>query len=262
MRCARAVVGFFARRSPRVCGGRICSSCSKKTLLGPAHQPAIEVGFAAKGLVEELTLEVLDILELPSRVAGEKFRKLIEAKQASQDIAEGASTRIERLVHVREFGSTQPYQRASETSLMRRFDRAEDEHREADDYYEYEIRTHQINIGLTNVGDVDLRDGVLTLDFPRIDGLGISEYLRVAPGSELEPLEGYPKVDTGERQIRVQAKVSVAPRHSTVTAFSQPLRLWLRDAAAGHTLPVDYKLHAANLKEPVVGTLRIRVRPD
>ena len=56
----------------------------EKTILGPANQPVIQVGFAARGVVEELALDVLDLAELPSRVAGDQFRKLIEAKQASR----------------------------------------------------------------------------------------------------------------------------------------------------------------------------------
>jgi hypothetical protein len=46
-----------------------------------------------------------------------------------------------------------------------------------------------------------------------------------------------------------------------VPAFSQPLRVWVRETLAGRTLPVDYRFHSESLREPVVGTLRIHVRP-
>lgn len=231
----------------------------EKTLLGPSNQPAIEVGFVAGGLVEELSLDVLDLLELPSHVAGEKIRKLIEAKQASRDLAGKTTTRLERLVFAREFGGNKPFERVSQTALSRRVDSAEEEYSEADDYYRHEIRTHKINIGLANVSDVDLRGALLTVDIPRVEGLGVSEYIRVAPGADAEPPVGYPVVDLEERRIRIHAKVAVAPRHETVGAFAQPLRLSLRAPAAGQTLPVDYRLHAENLREPMLGTLRLRV---
>ncbi len=36
------------------------------------------------------------------------------------------------------------------------------------------------------IGGVDLFDAFLTLDFPHVDGLGISEYIRLAPGPGAE----------------------------------------------------------------------------
>jgi len=162
-------------------------------------------------------------------------------------------------VYAREFGNTQPYQHISEDSLVRRLDATEEDYRVADDYYEYEIRTHQVNISLANIGGVDLFDAFLTLDFPHVDGLGISEYIRLAPGSEKEHLVGYPTVETGERKIRVQSTIESVPRGSTVQAFSQPLRISVREPVAGLTLAVDYALRATSLSEPVIGTLRLHV---
>jgi len=234
----------------------------EKTALSKAYHPTIQIGFTGEGHEEEITLAVLDLSELPSAVAGEKFRKLMDAKQASQGVGGKSETRLERLVHAREFGGTQPYHRSSETSLMRRLDSTEEEYHWADDYYAYETRTHQLNFNLANIGEVGLRDGRLTLDFPRVDGLGISDYIRIAPDSEDdESPKGYPKIETGEHRIRVQAKIQSVPRHSTVPAFRQPLRVWVREPVAGRTLPVDYSLHSASLREPVVGTLRIHVSP-
>jgi len=231
-----------------------------KTALSPAHHPTIQVGFTGQGPEEEVTLTVLDLSELPSAIAGAKFRMLMEAKQASQDVEGRATTRLERLVHAREFGGTKPYHQTTETSLMRRMGATEDEYHWADDYYVYETRTHKLNLSLENIGAVGLRDGLLTLDFPRLDGLGISEYIRIAPDSEDEESpKGYPKIETGERRIRVQAKVRSVPRHSTVPAFQQPLRVWVREQVKGRTLPVDYRLQSASLREPVAGTLRIHV---
>ncbi len=234
----------------------------KKNLFGPAHQPTLQVGFAGKGLVDEISLSVLNLDELPSKLAGEKFRKLMEVKQASHDIGGNTMTRIERLVHAREFGGTQPYEKISESSLVRRLRSAEEEHYWADDYYEYETRTHHVNIVLSNIGQVALCNSVLTLDFPHVEGFGVSEYVRAPQDCEEDRLEGYPAVDTGEKMIRVQAAVAAVPCRSTVAAFPEPLRVWIRGAVSGQTLPVDYRLHAAGLKEPLVGTLRIHVHAE
>ena len=157
---------------------------------------------------------------------------------------------MERLVHAREFGDNQPFERASQTGLMKRLNTAEEDHWDADDYSQHEIRAHKVNLGRANVGDVDLQGRLLTIDFPRADGMWISEFIRVAPGSIAEPPEGYPVVEAQENRIRVQAKIDSIPRHSTVAAFLEPLRVWLREPARGRTLPVDYMLHAENLRSP------------
>jgi hypothetical protein len=225
----------------------------------PDGHPAIQVGFAGKVPLEEITLKVLDLSELPSVMASDRLRKLLHAKQASQDMTDTVAMRIERLVYAREFGGTQPFEQISENSLSRRLDANDEDHHDADEYYKYETRTHQVNISLENTGAADLCDGVLTLDFPHLDGLGVSEYIHVAPDSEAEPPGGYPTVETGERKIRVKSKIESVACGATVPAFSQPLRVWVREPLAGQTLPVDFALHAANLSEPIVGTLRLQV---
>ncbi|MGI9259747.1 MAG: AlbA family DNA-binding domain-containing protein [Gammaproteobacteria bacterium] len=232
----------------------------EKTLFGPAHQPKIQVGFVGKSLVEELVLDVLDLTEMPSKVAGGKFRKLMEAKQAAQDVGARTLTHIQRLVHVREFGAAQPYESVSDTSLKRRVNSAEEEHYWADDYYEFETRAHKVNLALKNLGEVALRDGQLTLEFPHVEGFGISEYLRTAKDDEEKKPVEYPKVDAGEKTIRVQVAVRAVPGGAAVPAFVEPLRIWARESAAGQTLPVDFRLIGSGLREPVTGTLRIRIQ--
>ncbi len=232
----------------------------EKTLFGPAHHPKIQVGFAGEGAIEELVLDVLDLAEMPSKVAGDRFRMLMQAKQAAQDIGARTLTHIQRLVHVREFGVAKPYENVSDTSLKRRLNSTEEEHYWADDYYEFETRTHKVNLALANLGDVALRDGQLTLEFPRVKGFGISDYLRTSQNDDdVNPSE-YPSVDNGEKKIRVQVNVRAVPSGVAVPAFAEPLRIWAREPAAGQTLPVDFCLSGNGLREPVAGTLRIRIR--
>jgi hypothetical protein len=228
-----------------------------KTALSPANHPIIQLGFEGNGFIEEITLTALDLNQLPSRVAGEKFRNLIEARHASQQATGPSVTRIERLVHAREFGGTQPYRPISEDSLIRRATAAPEEYGDADAYYEYELRAHKVNVAISNVGDVAMGRGFLTLDFPRVEGFGISQYLCPKPGSREERLPGYPNVDMGPNGTRVQAKIESIPSSTVITAFPQPLRIWVRAEMVGKTVPVSYSLQAANTRQPVVGTLRI-----
>ena len=134
----------------------------ERASLTPAHHPAIRVGFTGYWHDEEITLTVLDLTELPSAVAGAKLRKLMEAKQASHNAPGRSTTRLERLVHAREFGGTKPYHQTSESSLIQRMDATEEAYHRADDYYTYETRAHQLNFSLENIGEVGLRDGLLS----------------------------------------------------------------------------------------------------
>jgi len=99
--------------------------------------------------------------------------------------------------------------------------------------------------------------GFLTLDFPRVEGFGISQFICPVPGSHEERPLGYPNVDMGPKGTRVQAKIESIPSSSVAVAFPQPLRIWVRTEIAGRTVPVSYPLHAANIRQPVTGTLRV-----
>ena len=251
---------MLSGQSPRRLRRADLQKLFEKTLSAPADQPKIEGGFVGKGLIEELVLDVLALDKMPSTVAGDKFRKLIEAKQAAQDVGARTLTHIQRLVHVREFGAAQPYESVSDTSLKRRLHSAEEEHHWADDFYQFETRTHKVNLALANRGAGALRDGQLTLEFPRVEGFGISEYVRTSQSDpESKPTE-YPTVDVQEKKIRVHADVRAIPGGAAVPAFAEPLRIWARESAAGQTLPVDFRLSGSGLREPVAGTLRVRIR--
>ena len=54
--------------------------------------------------------------------------------------------------------------------------------------------------------------------------------------------------------------LAVVASGATITAFGEPLRVWARSAAAGQTLPVDFNLGSASLRQPVSGTLRVHIR--
>jgi len=226
---------------------------------GASGTADIQVGFPGKVLQSEITLDVLALDELPSGVAGAQIRGMLEAKDVSREIFGRTVTQIERLVHAKIFGGDKPFESHSSSSLVKRLGRSACEHEAEDRHYEFEVRTHKLNISLSNVGDADLRGAALVLDLPRIEGFGIVERLYEAPGEQPCLADGYPVVDVGPRTIRVQASVGEIPCGATVKACAIPLRVWCREPAAGKTLPLDFTLHGKGLREPVTGTLRIHV---
>ncbi len=132
------------------------------------------------------------------------------------------------------------------------------EHESADEHYRFETRTHKLNLVVSNLTDLALSNVVLVLKIPRVEGVGVVERVHAAPGEQALPAEHYPLVDSGPQVITVQAGISV-PKRATVDAFREPLRLYLREPAAGKTIPVMYSLHGRGLCAPIGGTLRIHV---
>jgi len=131
------------------------------------------------------------------------------------------------------------------------------EHESADEHYRLETRTHKLNLVVSNLTDLALSNVVLVLKIPRVEGVGVVERVHAAPGEQASPPEHYPLVDSGPQVITVQAGGISVPKRATVDAFREPLRLYLREPAAGKTIPVMYSLHGRGLSAPIRGTLRI-----
>ena len=102
-------------------------------------------------------------------------------------------------------------------------------------------------------------DLTLTLKFPRVAGFDVVPCLCAAPGAWNPRHRLYPKVDHGPRTIAVQASGLRLPRRGTLDAFIEPLRVIVREAAAGCVIRVVYSLQGATLARPLRGRLKILV---
>ena len=231
----------------------------EKKFLDPRGTAEIQVGFPGKIPQVEVELSVLNLDELPSEIAGDRLRRMLEAKDASREAFGRTETRIDRLMHAKIFGGEQPYESHSTDTLAKRLECSAEENLDADRYYQFEVRAHKLNVMLTNVGGAALDGAALTLEFPRVEGVGISDALYASPGAAQPSQADYPIVDVGPRTTRVNASVGQIQLGASVNAFCQPLRIWLRGPSAGKTLPVDYTLYGKNLRQTLTGTLRIHV---
>ena len=68
-----------------------------------------------------------------------------------------------------------------------------------------------------------------------------------------------PLVDASQRRYVVQTRVNQIAAGRSRAVFREPLRILLRERAAGRTLLIDYKLQCRDLPRPLQGTLRINV---
>ena len=217
----------------------------------------VVVGFPGELPREELLLPVLPLDALPSAQAAHKINRMLEAKRVSRSVLGRTDTRIVRLVHAQVSGGTAPYRQQNTKTMRAILSSLPAEHAADDAHYEYELRTHRLNLLLNNLGDKPQNDLTLTLKIPRVDGVGIADRVYPAPGEAGPKVGMYPKVDVGPRTIAVQVTGLKIPGRGSVEAFFEPLRLILREAAAKQTIRIAYTLQGPTLRRPVQGRLKI-----
>jgi hypothetical protein len=218
----------------------------------------VTVGFPGSLPREEVELPVMPLEALPSMLEADKIERLLEAKRVSRAVLGRTDSHIVRLVHTQVAGSAMPYEERGTRTMQVLLEDLPRVNAAADEFYQYEERAHRINLLLQNLTDRAHTGLVLTLKIPRIEGVGIAEKLYAAPG-EHRRRALYPKVDVGPRTIIVQVPDLRIPRRGTVEAFLEPVRLLLREPAAGKTLRVAYSLQGSTLERPVAGRLKIHI---
>ncbi len=225
----------------------------------PDASTDIRVAFPGRVPGEDITLPVLPLDALPSALAAQRLVKMLDARRLSKAVLGRTDTRIARLVHAQVSNAEQAYQSYGATALVQKLRQSPREYEVADAHYQFETRAHKVSLLIVNPTDSVLSNVVLVVKIPRVEGVGVAERVHAAPGDRAPPRERYPLVDSGPRTTTVQAGGISVARRATVDAFSEPLRLCLRESAAGKTIPLTYTLHGRGLSVPIHGTLRIYV---
>lgn len=220
----------------------------------------VAVGFPGTLPREEIELPVMPLEALPSLLEAGKIERLLEAKRVSRAVLGRTDSHIVRLVHTQVAGSAMPYEEHGTRTMQVMLADLPRQNAEADDHYQYEERAHRLNVVLQNLTDKAHSGLVFTLKLPRIDGVGVAERLYPAPGERRLHPKLYPLVDIGPRTITVQSHDLRVPRRGTVEAFLEPLRLLLREPAAGKTLRIAYSLQGSSLERPIAGRLKIHIQ--
>jgi hypothetical protein len=217
----------------------------------------VAVGFPGELPREELELPVLPLDALPSELAAKKINRRLEADRVSKSVLGRSDSRISRLVHAQGSDGTTPYREQGTKTMLIMLRKLPLEHVDADAYYQFELRTHRLNLLLSNLADKPQNNLTLTLKIPRIDGVDVAKRVYGATGSPASKTGAYPKVDVGPRTIAIQTTGLSIPKRGTVEAFFEPLRLILREAAANQTIRIAYTLQGPTLGKPVQGRLKI-----
>lgn len=235
------------------------SMFNTQTLSGPAGCE-IQVVFDGAALATSMELPVMPLTSRPSEQARERIHGLLEAKKAAHDRLGKTDTWMDRLAYARVHGADQPYETQSPMSLLQQLGKSEEENEAADQYYEYELRAHKMNLAIVNIGDGPLSSAAITLEIAKTDGVAVAD--RIYPPVGVEPddvPQGYPDVQSGKKCTRISADVRQVSPGERVAAFQQPLRLLLREPAAKNKLSIKYTLSGKELREPVSGSLTIKI---
>jgi len=217
----------------------------------------VAVGFPGDLPREELMLAVMPLDDLPSALAAHKISRKLESKRVTKSVLGRTDSRIARLVHAQVSDQNVPYIEQGTKTMLVKLREIPHDNAVADDYYRYELRAHKLNLLLNNFGSKTQTDLVLTLKIPRIDGVEVAEHVYSAPGSRALKHDMYPKVDVGPKTIAVQVAGLRIPGRGSIEAFFEPLRLILREGAAGQTIRIAYTLRGPMLEKPVQGRLKI-----
>ena len=222
-----------------------------------ADEDGLRVFFAARDEPVELVLPVLPLEELPSALAARRIRALLEAKQASRKALGRTETRLQRLMHARMYGADTPFEERSDETLSAQLANVVEDYSGADDHYRFETRAHKMQVAVKNQASSHLKEAILELEMHLIDGTGVSGNLH-NPDGTVSSSEAYPIIVYSGHTVIIRREFDVLPARGVLRAFPEPPRLWAREAAAGKTMTVDYRVEAPWLDEPVAGELSIR----
>ncbi len=219
----------------------------------------MRIGFAAQEPQERVTLQALSVSKLPSELAAERLKSMLELNDQSRERFGQTQTRLTRLMHARLYGAEVPFEKHSDDSLVTALTNVDIDYSAADAHYLYEVQAHRLNLSVINETDENLHDAVLYLRMPVVDGTGFAD--RVYAEDQIEPRQddGYPSVDSDGRTVSVEAQLGTLYVGRNTPAFREPARFWARPEAAGKAVPIDYELVARELDSPVKGSLIIYV---
>jgi hypothetical protein len=161
-------------------------------------------------------------------------------------------------VFARVYGAETPFEAHTDESLMLRLAQAPEDYRAADEFYQYELLAHKIQLAVINDGSSELHNVRIHVRLQRIDGAGLSDRVYLENGED--PATGeYPKITAMDRRFSIEADFPSLRPGSSGNLFATEPRLWVREAAGGKSIVVDYSVEADELASAVRDSLIIHI---
>ena len=229
----------------------------------------VEIGFPGEIIHKDHRVEVCDLSDLPSAIAGAKLRQMIEIKNGiSKGMNNGAkksgsTTMVARLTHARLFGSDSPYEDRSREELLDEMHQIERQYRNQDEYFLFEQHAKKIQLVVYNQGEETISDASLSIVMPNHAQFYIASnlpkipndntFVERSPGEQAE----YPSVSLSDKAVQVSGQLGDIPPGEFMDVFDTPLRLCVGDALKGKRFGMQSSLFAKNLRVPAKGKLRL-----
>lgn len=221
----------------------------------------IEIGFPGEIIHKNLELPTVDLGSLPSAIASEKLRQIIDIRTNSRNT--GATTVMARLTHARLFGTDSPYEDRSPVELIEEMAQIRRKHEDDDAFYLFEQCASEVQLVLYNQGDDALRDASLSIVLPNHAAFYVADRLprlrrdgRYVERTAAEQ-DAYPSVSLRDDAVHVSVSLADVAAGELVRVFPSPLRVCAGSELRGRRFGLRYALFAANLREPARGTLRL-----
>ena len=222
-------------------------------------EPLVRVRFAGNEPSERLTLPALSVSRLPSELAADRLKGMLEMHDQARERFGRTETMLSRLMHAKLYGAEVPFEKHSDQSLVVALQNVDIDYSAADAHYLYETRAHRLNLLVSNESESNLHDAVLEVTVPRVQGTGLAERVFDEDQITSRARSGYPAITPGKHTVSIRAELGTLYAGRSVRAFAEPARFWVRPAAAGKAVPLDFELVADELAAPIKGSLVIYI---
>lgn len=222
----------------------------------------VEVGFPGDIIHKRMELKTFDLSLLPSTVAAAKLRELMRVRKYSQK-SQGGATFVERMMHTRLFGSDEPYDARSTDVIVKEMTQLQEKHADDDEHFMFEDNGGRLQIVVLNLGEDEIRGASLTILLPKHEAVYVAEELpKVRSNGKLIERSGkerdnYPSIGQKESAVEVSCTLGDLLPNVPVEIFREPIRICVGSSLQGRRLGIHYKLFAQNLREPILGKLRL-----
>ena len=222
---------------------------------GPLFDGKVRVQFSGDPPSEVIRLIATRATHLPSQIASNQIEALVASRKLAMNAASSQLTYIGRLSQARIMGCDTPYADKGLATLKLELATVAETFRAADEHHRFEQNAQSVNLELLLEGDCEIESASLVLHIPANVGITIPSSANTPriPGRQ----NGAPQVEVSREVIRISEHYDRLQPRQTITAFRQPLRVVVDIAAAGHKIPVHYRLQGNNLRYPVSGKLFI-----
>ncbi len=247
--------------SPVKMGRRQLQDLFEQKFQGSLSGASVEIGFAGEILYKDLRIPTIDLSKMPSAIERGKLGQLIDVTRQSQDL--GSTLGLARLTHARLFGSDNPYEDRTPTSLLQEQSAAGETYENEDRHFLFETNAQKIQLAVLNQGDNPIENASLSLLMPQHEAFYVANQLpktfldgKFVDRSPVE-LTDYPSVVLKDNVVHVSCSLGDIPCGTPVPAFERSLRICVGRELKGRKFGIQYALHGKNLRRPAKGKLRL-----